>query len=111
MSDKLLAGMPDFLVIGAGKSGTTSIDKYLHQHPDVFVPKRKEPNFFGYENKREDELSSPEDIAHFRNSVTTLPEYLRIFEDALPHQKRGETSNTYMYHVEAPSRIKHYIPG
>jgi hypothetical protein len=46
MSTKKFEAMPDFLVIGAGKSGTTSIDKYLNQHPEIFVPRSKEPNFF-----------------------------------------------------------------
>jgi hypothetical protein len=112
MPKKLIEGMPDFLVIGAGKSGTTSIDKYLNQHPDVFVPKRKEPNFFGYELIDVKDLAeNADDLAHYRNSVTSLESYLRIFEEALPHQKRGETSNTYMYHREAPFRIRHYIPN
>lgn len=111
MSKKLLEALPDFLVIGAGKSGTTSIDKYLNQHPGIFVPKKKEPNFFGYENVKEDDLrENPDDLAHFRNSVTTLEQYLSIFGDARPGQKRGETSNTYMYHKDAPHRIRHYIP-
>jgi hypothetical protein len=112
MPEKLFEAMPDFLVIGAGKSGTTSIDKYLNQHPDVFVPRKKEPNFFGYENVNIENLrENPDDTAHFQTSVTTLEEYLKIFEDAKPHQKKGETSNTYMYHADAPSRIKHYIPN
>jgi hypothetical protein len=108
---KRFEGMPDFLVIGAGKSGTTSIDKYLDQHPGVFVPAKKEPNFFGYENVSEDQLrENPEDLAHFRNSITTLEEYLKIFEAAEPHQKKGETSNTYLYHKNAAERIHYYIP-
>lgn len=103
--------MPDFLVIGAGKSGTTSIDKYLNQHPGVFVPRKKEPNFFGYETTNENDLrKSPDDLAHYRASVTTLEEYLKIFEEASPQQKLGETSNTYLYHKDAPYRIQHYIP-
>lgn len=111
MPQKKLDAMPDFLVIGAGKSGTTSIDKYLNQHPQVFVPRSKEPNFFGYENMTvEDFNGNQEEIAHFKNSVTTLDRYLKIFEEAKPHQLRGETSNTYMYHEQAPYRIKHYIP-
>ena len=37
---------PNFLVIGAGKSGTTSVYQYLKQHPQVFMSEIKEPNFF-----------------------------------------------------------------
>ncbi len=104
--------MPDFLVIGAGKSGTTSIDKYLNQHPQIFVPRSKEPNFFGYENMSEANFAGdPEELNHFRNSVTRLEDYLSIFREAKPGQIKGETSNTYMYHVLAPRRIKYYIPN
>ncbi|HLT73964.1 MAG TPA: sulfotransferase [Ohtaekwangia sp.] len=111
MSGKKFEGLPDFLVIGAGKSGTTSIDKYLNQHPGIFVPKSKEPNFFGYENKTEGDFAgNPDDLAHFRRSVTTLEAYLAIFADAEPDQIKGETSNTYMYHPQAPERIKYYNP-
>lgn len=111
MSNKRFEGLPDFLVIGAGKSGTTSIDKYLNQHPDICVPKSKEPNFFGYENMTEaDFQGNAEEIAHFKRSVTTLEAYLNIFADAKPNQLRGETSNTYMYHKQAPERIQYYVP-
>jgi hypothetical protein len=111
MSRKKHDSIPDFLVIGAGKSGTTSVDKYLSQHPDIFVPKSKEPNFFGYENmKVEDFNGNQEEIAHFKRSVTRLEDYLKIFEEAKPHQIKGETSNTYMYHEQAPEKIKYYNP-
>lgn len=111
MATKKIEAMPDFLVIGAGKSGTTSIDKYLDQHPQLFVPRSKEPNFFGYENMTEaDFAGDPDDLVHFRNSVTRLEDYIRIFRDAKPDQLKGETSNTYMYHRQAPQRIKYYNP-
>ncbi len=103
--------LPDFLVIGAGKSGTTSLDKYLNQHPQIFVPQVKEPNFFGYENTKIDDLHGNEDdIKHFVRSTTTLEKYLELFKEARPDQLKGETSNTYMYHQEAPNRIKYYMP-
>ena len=111
MTTKKNTLLPDFLVIGAGKSGTTSLDKYLNQHPQIFVPKVKEPNFFGYENTKVEDLNGNEaDIKHFLRSTTTLDKYLEIFKDAAPDQIKGETSNTYMYHHGAPERIKHYIP-
>lgn len=39
--------LPDFLIIGAGKSGTTSLDNYLKQHPEIFIPAIKKPGTFG----------------------------------------------------------------
>jgi hypothetical protein len=37
---------PNFLLIGANKAGTTSLHKYLNQHPDVFPTSIKEPMLF-----------------------------------------------------------------
>jgi hypothetical protein len=103
--------IPDFLIIGAGKSGTTSLDKYLKQHPQIFIPKVKEPNFFGYENtKIEDLEADPAEVRHYQGSVTKIDDYLNLFKDAKPDQLKGETSNTYMYHPDAPDRIKYYNP-
>lgn len=38
--------LPNFVVIGAMKSGTTSLHTYLRAHPDVFMPAVKELDFF-----------------------------------------------------------------
>ncbi|HEY2986755.1 MAG TPA: sulfotransferase [Candidatus Binatia bacterium] len=38
--------LPNFLIIGAAKSGTTSLYRYLRAHPQVFMPARKELCFF-----------------------------------------------------------------
>jgi Sulfotransferase domain len=43
---------PNLYIIGAAKSGTSSIRKYLAQHPEVFVTPHKEPDFFGEEYER-----------------------------------------------------------
>jgi hypothetical protein len=42
----LAAAMPNFFLIGAAKAGTTALDAYLRQHPDVFMSAVKEPHFF-----------------------------------------------------------------
>lgn len=41
-----LVNKPDFLIIGAAKSGTTSLYAYLRSHPEVFMPEMKELNYF-----------------------------------------------------------------
>ena len=41
--------LPNFLVIGAGKAGTTSIYEYLGEHPQIFVSAIKETNFFAWD--------------------------------------------------------------
>ena len=37
---------PNFMCIGAAKSGTTTLYDILAQHPDIYVPSFKEPHFF-----------------------------------------------------------------
>ena len=46
--------LPNFLIIGAAKAGTTSLYDWLRQHPDVFMPALKEPKFFAYDPERTD---------------------------------------------------------
>ena len=36
----------DFIIAGVQKAGTTSLDAYLRQHPDICMAKKKEPHFF-----------------------------------------------------------------
>lgn len=102
--------IPDFLIIGAGKSGTTSVNNYLKQHPQIFIPARKEPNFYGYELKTTDDFEGSAEKGYFTRSVTRLQDYLQMFEDAREDQVLGETSNTYLYHEDAPGRIRFYNP-
>jgi hypothetical protein len=90
-------GLPDFLVIGAMKAGTTSLHHYLAERPDVFVPPNKELNFF-----RTD--------ADFDRG---LDWYRRQFADAAPGQLLGEVSPDYTKHPHHPGaaeRIHRTIP-
>jgi hypothetical protein len=101
--------IPDFLIIGAGKSGTTSLDKYLGQHSQVFMCPRKEPNFFALANRSQQEfINDKQELKFYLSSVTKENEYLDLFINAKPGQKIGETSNTYLYHDSAPDMIAKY---
>ena len=102
---------PNFLVIGAGKCGTTSIDQYLKQHPQVFMSPVKEPNFFGLELKSENDFSFDEDeLKFYLSSVTDIDSYQGLFDDVRDEIAIGEVSNTYLYHEDALSNIKKHVP-
>lgn len=101
--------LPDFLVIGAGKSGTTSLNEYLRQHPDVYMT-RKEPNFFSFEMYNPEDFEDPVDRAYYFQAAYNLELYQELFKAAQPGQLKGEVSNTYMTHPPAYARIKHYVP-
>lgn len=101
---------PHFLIIGAGKSGTTSIDQYFSQHPEIFMA-RKEPCYFALKNI--EKINDPEDkemINHYPNGVTKIDDYLKLFDNAKDSQKRGEASPIYLNSDVAPVEIKNAIP-
>jgi len=85
---------PNFLIIGAAKSGTTSLYEYLRQHPDVFMPDWKEPAFF----------APPE-----AGGVQSEAEYLALFKNAGGKKAIGEASVAYLYANEAPQRIHDFL--
>ncbi|MFW6060568.1 MAG: sulfotransferase [Phycisphaeraceae bacterium] len=72
--------LPHFLIIGAMKSGTTTLYRDLLTHPRVFMPVEKEPN-----NLASDEVLTDAGTAAYRE----------LFRDARPEQCCGEASTAY----------------
>lgn len=100
---------PTFLIIGAGKAGTTSLYRYLNEHPDVFMCPKKEPNFFAFEGE-DLNFKGPGDSLAKNSSVTTKEEYLELFSAAGNAKAIGEASPVYLYSEKALERIHHYMP-
>ncbi|MGB3633068.1 MAG: sulfotransferase domain-containing protein [Rubrobacteraceae bacterium] len=88
---------PDFFIVGAPKCGTTAMNEYLKEHPEIFVPHRKEPHFFG------GDLHGP---AFIRDKE----EYLSLFSDATNEHRVGEASVWYLYSNRAAQEIKRFNP-
>jgi hypothetical protein len=88
---------PDFFIVGAPKCGTTALYSYLQQHPDIYMPRRKEPHFFC------PDLPSP-------GHVTKEADYAALFAPAAAHQRAGEASVYYLYSRQAAARIKAAVP-
>ena len=102
--------LPNFLIIGASKSGTTSLYYYLGQHPEVYMSPVKEPKFFAFEGKKLD-FRGPEAQERVNSkSVTQIEEYEALFEGVRGEKAIGEASPTYLHNSQAPGRIKHYVP-
>ena len=93
--------LPNFIIIGAQKAGTTSLYHYLDQHPEVYMSPIKEPNFFAAEGIKTD----PRDP-----NVTTIEEYRRLFAKVSGEKAIGEASPWYLYSEKAPQRMKYYVP-
>jgi hypothetical protein len=101
--------MPSFLVIGAVRSGTTSLYHYLAQHPQIYMCPVKEPSFFAFEGappvsqglRKKDTLL---------DCVTDIETYRKLFQGVSGQVAVGEVSPVYLYHPAAPQRIRRYIP-
>jgi hypothetical protein len=104
-----MAAFPNFLIIGAAKSGTTALYQYLKQHPQVFMSPLKEPRFFAHEN-RPPEWGGPGDELYRAATVTDLVAYVGLFHGAGDASAVGEASTQYLYAEKAPECIRRYIP-
>lgn len=105
---------PDFFIVGAAKSGTTSLYHYLAQHPSIYMPSVKEPNFLAYWNT-ELNLRGParpqrvHDLLHM-HTVKDERSYFSLFDGARPDQRVGEASPRYLYYANAPANIARIAP-
>lgn len=93
--------LPNFFIVGAAKSGTTSLYHYLSQHPDVYMPANKEPHWFSRVQIHPGQGSHP---------ATSEEEYLKLFEKRNGEPAAGEASPSYLWDKEAPYRIKEAVP-
>ncbi|MBZ0290268.1 MAG: sulfotransferase, partial [Anaerolineae bacterium] len=93
------------------KAGTTSLDHYLRQHPQIFMSPKKEPHFFCFENGLP-RFTGPHDDQVWRElAVTDLAAYQALFREGLSCAARGEASTNYLYyHAVAAPNIKAYLP-
>lgn len=104
--------LPNFLIIGAAKGGTTSLYAYLRQHPEVFMSVPKEPTFFG--NEGTDGLFNgphDEDRAYHSRVITNIDDYSALFRNVTDQKAIGEASVYSLYLPKAPEQIKKYIPN
>lgn len=102
--------IPNFLIVGAAKSGTTSLWHYLKQHPEVFMSVPKEPLFFV--SSYYQSLNPKDPKFKLLKSVLrpTLDEYLDLFYGVKNEKAIGEASMPYLYHYDlAIPAIKKHI--
>ena len=100
--------MPNFLIIGAAKAGTTALYHYLQQHPQIYMSPHKEPRFFALEGESID-FQGPGDKTRFR-FVTDMESYRALFDGVSGEIAIGEASPWYLYVPQAGDRIKHHLP-
>jgi hypothetical protein len=104
--------LPTFVMVGVAKGGTTSVYRYLEQHPEVFVYPEKGTNFFGYEDARDWKWADEGDpplLRHFR--VKTFAEYEDAFAGARDELAIGEVSPQYFRCPTAARRMGEALPA
>jgi hypothetical protein len=101
--------MPDFLVIGAPKAGTTALHAALSGHPGLYMSAIKEPKFFLTDGPPPTK-GGPGDTLTYREHVWRRGEYEALFDPAPPGTLRGESTPLYLYDAAAMGRIRQAIP-
>lgn len=93
---------PDFIIIGGQRCGTTSLYRYLLDHPDIAGSRRKEVHFFDNNFHRGEQWYS----AHFPLSLS------RQAREARGRQLvTGEASPYYLFHPRVPRRVRQLVPN
>lgn len=87
---------PNFFIVGASKSATTSLHYYLGQHPEIFMSAEKEISYFFVGEEQRDRKG--------------LKEYMENFKDVKDEKIIGETTPSYLYSDNALKEIKEFSP-
>jgi hypothetical protein len=89
---------PNLFLAGVGKSGTTSLCGYLGQHPDIFVPTVKEPNYFAPAARS------------LTPSATSLAAYLALYRPGASQRIRVDASVAYFWESRSAGEIARAVP-
>ena len=88
--------LPDFLVVGGRRCGTTLLHNILAAHPEVYVPtRRKEVHYFD---------------RHFERGVEEYAKFFPNCSQSVRYRAIGETTPDYLSHPLAPGRIRQLLP-
>lgn len=86
---------PNLFIVGAPKCGTTALNSFLRQHPDIFMSELKEPHYFGSDLKNE-------------SNKRTHEWYISLFKNAGNEKRIGEASPSYLYSKTAALEINEF---
>lgn len=121
MSDK----KPNLFIVGAAKAGTTSLHKYLDQHPDIYMAPIKEPHHFSSDINFEEFNENYKQQVRFDLKryltqkrltnkhiafIEDKEKYLELFREANNEKYFGEGSNGYLYSKVAAKEICDFNP-
>jgi hypothetical protein len=107
----LVTPLPDFLVIGAPKAGTTALHAALAQHPEVFTSHPKEPKYWLCDDAPPPTWTGPGDAHSNQEWIWRRSDYEGLFAPAESGQVRGESTPFYLWSRGAHRRIAESAPG
>lgn len=102
-------GLPDFIVCGAPKAGTTSLHTALAGHPQLYLSPVKEPKFFLCDGPPPTE-GGPGDAHSYREWIWRRADYEALFDAAPAGTLRGESTPLYLADPIAHRRIARAVP-
>lgn len=102
----------DFFVVGAARSGTTTLYQYLSKHPQVYVPRVKELNYFSkVSSNQAQDYALPKPGKEYHTKIIQSAEvYKGLYATAKPGQLKGDISPSYLWHEETAAAIKAHNP-
>jgi hypothetical protein len=103
------SGLPDFLIIGAPKAGSTALHVALARHPDLYLSPVKEPKFFMCDGPPTPQRG-PGDAHSVREWIWERDRYERLFAGAPAGARRGESTPFYLWDRQAHRRMKALVP-
>ena len=101
--------LPDFLLLGAPKAGTTALHVALAGHPQVCMSDVKEPKYFLVDGPPPTG-GGPGDAKTYSEYVWRREDYEQLWQHAEPGQLRGESTTLYLQDPEAHLRIRRTVP-
>lgn len=104
--------LPDFLIAGAPKAGSTALHAALVQHPQLFLSSPKEPKYFLTDGcpPSPDTQRGPGDAHSAQEWIWRRDRYERLFDPAPAGTLRGESTPFYLWDTAAHARIAATIP-
>lgn len=101
--------LPNFLLVGAGRSGTTSLHHYLQQHPEIYVPGVKSPSYFYCHRPPVPGDGGHEQITRDYFVCDTFS-YESLFDAVQAEKAIGEVSPAYLASMGAIAHIADKLP-
>lgn len=110
LTTRLKMPLPNFLIIGAARAGTTSLYRYLAQHPDVYMSPVKETRFFAVQQRSLD-MTDPARATLWADTITCLEDYKALFDGVTTQKAIGEASPLYLgWSQSSAAAIAQLIP-